>query len=489
MKKIGLITLLVYLFANLAYAQNEEDALRYSNVHLLGTARYMGLSGAYGAIGADFSTLSSNPAGIGLYRRSEFSITPLLHIAKTTSTYNNERHDDNKSNFGLGNLGFVLTFETKKKLDQNPIRNFQFGVGINRIKDFSNRINIKGINKVNSLLDTYLIYAGNMNPENLDVFDTRLAFDTYLLDTIIGASVPTYVNAYSYIGGFNGAIQRKTIETSGSIYEWALSGGMNFNDVLYFGLTLGFPRLKYYQESVYSEFNLTEPNKDLDQFNYAEELKTTGTGFNVKTGVIVRPADWLRVGLAYHSPTWYNDLHDNWKTSMKAMYTNGDIFTSKSPTGEFFYDIETPWKIIASAAIIVSNKGFISADYEFTDYRNSSVKPNFTYSDINEIIKNNFGPTNTLRLGTEWNAGPYQIRGGYANYGSPFHLDVNDGMIQSVSAGLGYRTKTYYIDLGVAYSFGNMDYYLYNADYIRTNPVDNRYETINFGFTYGYRFN
>ncbi len=162
---------------------------------------------------------------------------------------------------------------------------------------------------------------------------------------------------------------------------------MNFNDVLYFGLTLGFPRLKYYQESVYSEFNLTEPNKDLDQFNYAEELKTTGTGFNVKTGVIVRPADWLRVGLAYHSPTWYNDLHDNWKTSMKAMYTNGDIFTSKSPTGEFFYDIETPWKIIASAAIIVSNKGFISADYEFTDYRNSSVKPNFTYSDINEIIK------------------------------------------------------------------------------------------------------
>ncbi len=186
----------------------------------------MGLSGAYGAIGADFSTLSSNPAGIGLYRRSEFSITPpLLHIAKTTSTYNNERHDDNKSNFGLGNLGFILTFETKKKLDQNPIRNFQFGVGINRIKDFSNRINIKGINKVNSLLDTYLIYAGNMNPENLDVFDTRLAFDTYLLDTIIGASVPTYVNAYSYIGGFNGAIQRKTIETSGSIYEWALSGG------------------------------------------------------------------------------------------------------------------------------------------------------------------------------------------------------------------------------------------------------------------------
>lgn len=82
MKKIGLITLLVYLFANLAYAQNEEDALRYSNVHLLGTARYMGLSGAYGAIGADFSTLSSNPAGIGLYRRSEFSITPLCTLQK-----------------------------------------------------------------------------------------------------------------------------------------------------------------------------------------------------------------------------------------------------------------------------------------------------------------------------------------------------------------------------------------------------------------------
>lgn len=488
MKKIVSLLLILYLLTGMVVAQNEEDVLRYSNTHLLGTARYMGLSGAYGAIGADFSSLSSNPAGIGLYRRSDFSITPVMHFGSTTSSYNGEMHDDSRSSFALGNAGFVLNFETKKNLSQSPVKSVQFGTGINRLKDFNNRIYIQGVNETNSLLDAYLVYAGNMNPEFLNSFDTRLAFETYLIDTIIGAPQPTYVNAYSYIGGFNGALQRKSVETRGSINEWVLSGGMNLNDKLYFGITFGFPWIRYFQESVYSEVNQTAPLKDLDQFNYVEDLETFGNGFNIKTGIIARPIDWLRVGFAYHSPTWYSDLRDNWRTSMNAYYTNGDYFSEDSPVGEYFYDIETPWKIMASAAIMFGKMGFISADYEYTDFSNSSLKPSFDYSAANDVIRNNFGPSNTFRIGTEWRSGPYQFRGGYANHGSPFKSGVNDGQTQSFSAGLGFRSDIYFIDAALVYSFGNMDYYLYGVENVRPNPVDNKYEVLNFALTVGYRF-
>jgi hypothetical protein len=254
---IGIFCLLI----SSSLAQNEEDVLRYSNTQLIGSARYVGLGGAYGAIGADFSSLSSNPAGIGLYKRSEVSITPLIYFGNVQSTYNGQTNDGSKNNFALGNSGFVLSFPTSQKLSSNPFKNFQMGFGVNRLKDFNNSIYIQGVNRDNSMLDAFLSYAGNRNPENLNAFDTRLAFDTFLIDTLPGAAIPTYVNAYSYIGGFTSALQRKSIETYGSINEWVLSGGTNINDQFYFGFTFGFPQIRYFQSSVYNEVNQTTPSK------------------------------------------------------------------------------------------------------------------------------------------------------------------------------------------------------------------------------------
>ena len=56
------------IITSVCFAQNEEDALRYSNLHFGGTARYIGVSGAFGALGADISVLSVNPAGMARYK-------------------------------------------------------------------------------------------------------------------------------------------------------------------------------------------------------------------------------------------------------------------------------------------------------------------------------------------------------------------------------------------------------------------------------------
>ena len=55
-------------------AQNELDALRYSNTGTGGTARSYAMANAFGALGADLSAFHINPAGLGLYRKSEVSI-------------------------------------------------------------------------------------------------------------------------------------------------------------------------------------------------------------------------------------------------------------------------------------------------------------------------------------------------------------------------------------------------------------------------------
>lgn len=489
MKRFISIIGIFCLFISSGLAQNEEDVLRYSNTQLIGSARYIGLGGAYGAIGADFSSLSSNPAGIGLYKRSEISITPLIYFGNVQSRYSGQTHDGSKNNFALGNSGFVLNFPTSQKLSSNPFRNFQMGFGVNRLKDFNNNIFIQGLNSDNSLLDAFLSYAGNRNPESLNAFDTRLAFDTFLIDTIPGMSIPTYVNAYSYIGGFTSSLQRKSIETYGSINEWVLSGGTNINDQFYFGFTFGFPQIRYFQTSVYNEVNQTTPLKDLDQFNYIEDLETKGSGFNLKVGTIVRPLEWLRVGAAYHSPTWYTNLDDSWSTRMNAFYENGDYFTANSPIGDFTYDITTPSKFIGSLAILFGNMGLISADYEYVDFSKGRLEPTFDFSFANQVIKDNFAAGNNLRIGTEWRAGIMLLRGGYANYGSPFKTGVNDGQLQTFSAGFGYRSRDYFIDAAFTYSLSEMDYTLYGSGVVNPVPTAlNKYQPYNFLVTLGYRF-
>ncbi len=489
MKRLILIAGVVFFFVAAGFGQNEEDVLRYSTFEVLGSARYMGLGGAFGALGADFSTLSSNPAGIGLYKKSEFSISPSIYFGNSKSTYNGTSLEDGKNNFALGNSGIVLSVKPVDKLDRNPLENWQVGFGISRLKDFNNRIKVDGLNTENSILDTYVEYSKGKNPQMLNNFDTRPAFDTYLIDTIIGSGPDfQYIDAYDYIGGFTSTIQRKYIETNGSMNEWILAGGINISDKLYFGLTFGFPYIRYKQTSTYAEIN-QNPEKDLSEFNIYEYLETKGSGFNLKFGAIARPMPYLRLGVAFHTPTWYHRMSDNWSTTMNAYYSNGDYFNAQSPSGSYDYKMQTPWKGIGSLAVIFGKKGLLSTDVEYINYSKATLSASdYGFYDENQTINNSFTDAINVRAGLEFNLGLIQLRGGYGYYGSPFDGDINDGKRQRFSGGLGFRGSAFFTDLAFSYLLSDLDYYLYGTEDIEVNPVHTRFNNYTLTFTFGFRF-
>ena len=156
MKRISLLIILSLALIK-ANCQNEVDALRYSQNNYGGTARFTAMGGAFGALGADFSTLSINPAGIGLYKTSEFTFTPTFYVGNTSSTYSGKTNEDNKYNFNLGNIGLVYDFFKRGKFAEgNGWKDVQFGFGINRLNDFNNRVVIQGYSANSSMMNQYV---------------------------------------------------------------------------------------------------------------------------------------------------------------------------------------------------------------------------------------------------------------------------------------------------------------------------------------------
>ena len=82
MKKLMTILLAVAILNGKATAQDNVpygyyiDALRFSQTYAGGTAMNLALGGANTALGAELTSISGNPAGLGLYNRSEFAFTP-----------------------------------------------------------------------------------------------------------------------------------------------------------------------------------------------------------------------------------------------------------------------------------------------------------------------------------------------------------------------------------------------------------------------------
>ena len=140
-------------------AQNQVDALRYSQTTYGGTARYVAMGGAFGALGADASTLSSNPAGIGMYRKSDLTFTPTLYNGTTTTNYNSSVNKDNKFNFNFGNAAFIITVPKAKNDGNAEWKSFSFGIAYNRQNNFHNRSFIEGNTQGSSLLSQYVTQA------------------------------------------------------------------------------------------------------------------------------------------------------------------------------------------------------------------------------------------------------------------------------------------------------------------------------------------
>ncbi len=436
-------TVALSLLSLILFSQNQEDALRYARTSAIGSARYMAMGGAYGSIGADFSAIGVNPAGIGMFRKSEFTFTPLITFANTEASYFGELYDDNKYNLGLSNLGFVYSADLSKRSQESGWKKIQFGFGYNRINNFNNRTFIQGYNENSSLLSNYVHLADYTEPENLDPFSTKLAYDSWLIWE--DSNLVYYNDAY-----WGNVMQSEKIITNGSMSELLFSIGSNFNDVFYLGATIGVPMIRYNYESVYSETDTENNYAEFVTMSRRETLEARGTGLNLKLGAIVRATEWLRLGAAYHTPTYYSNMEDKWRVSMNSeLFLDNQIEkkSAESPRGRFEYELTTPMKAIGSATFLFGKSGLVSAEYEFADYSETRLNSSdYKFVGENNSIRDDYTAAHNFRFGTEWRLNDIYFRGGYAIFGSPYKSGINDGKGTQTSLGLGFRQQDYYID-------------------------------------------
>ena len=495
MKRYSIFFILLLISSSLS-AQNSSDALRYSRIFYGGSARFQGLGGAFGAVGADFSVTATNPAGIGLFKSAEFSFSPNLFIDHSVSDYNGITGIDNKGNFGLGNLGMVFTIPSGAA-NGGGFRNFNIAFGVNRQNDFNRKVFMEGYNTKSSILTDFSnvlnSVPGGISPDMVSTqypFDAGLAYDTYLIyhDSASNSYLCDFDAAPA---GSRSIYQSKSVSTYGSINEISISFGANYDDKLYLGATIGIPFIRYYENSRYREISNDTSIHFFHSLTYNQHVETHGTGINLKVGAIYRPANWVRIGAAIHTPTYYGNMQDIWNSQMTSQleFTKGIIETTTkdSPIGNYDYQMVTPFRAIGSVAFIVGSYGLVSAEYEYVNYNQTRFYDSTSgYSDLNKEIKAKYASPVNVRAGTEWRIQNFRVRGGFGYYGSPYQSGVKTGEKYLVSGGIGYRGKYFFCDLAYVWSQTKDDYYFYDPSLV--NPSKNIYTDNSVVATIGVRF-
>ncbi len=492
MKTINKLVVAVVLITGLtdvSFSQNSVDALRYSRIFYQGTSRFQGMGGAFGAVGADFSALAINPAGIGLYKSTEFTITPEVWIGHSVSDYNGVKSTDDIGNFALGNVGFVFSIKPPNAQKKGGFQNFNFGFGINRQNDFNTRTFISGPNNTSSLMTGYTNVLNNQPWMSSDDINYDYPFD---IAPAYNANLIYYndsLGKYTCDAMNGGVYQQNEVTTYGSINEFDMSFGASFEDKLYFGATFGIPWIRYYERSTYSEIRTDPSVYPFQSLLYNQYLETTGTGINLKVGVIYRPIPWFRVGVAVHTPTYYGNMKDTWNSDIASSFTDSTQWNSVqySPIGDFHYQMATPFRAIGSMAFLIGNAGVFSAEYEFVDYNQARFySSDESFQDVNDEIRNKYTIPLNLRFGTEWRIQNFRIRGGFGYYGSPYKGGGTQGERYTASGGIGYRGKYFFFDAGYTWAKMSEDYYLYDPALV--NPSHNIQYSHAISTTFGVRF-
>ena len=494
--KRQIIVFFLFLSASSLSAQNASDALRYSRILYGGSARFQGLGGAFGAVGADFSVTATNPAGIGLYKSAEMSFSPSLFINHSSSIFNDVTGVDNKANVGMGNLGIVFSIPTNSTGNKG-FRNFTVAFGINRQNDFNNRVVMEGNNTKSSILTDFSNILnstpGGISPYSVNdqyPFDIGLAYGTDLI--YADSASNSYLCDFDLAPQNQRAVyQRKSVSSHGSINEFDISFGANYEDKLYFGATIGIPFIRYFETSQYQEFRNDTSIHYFRSLTYDQALETHGTGINLKIGLIYRPANWVRIGAAVHTPTYFGNMRDSWNSQMTAeiAYEKNIITTNyqESPLGSYDYQMMTPFRAIGSVAFIVGTYGLVSAEYEYANYNQARFYDSKScYSDLNKEIQTKYSSPVNIRTGTEWRIRDFRVRGGFGYSGSPYKTGNKTGEKFLASGGLGYRGKYFFCDLAYVWSQTKDDYYFYDSALV--NPSKNVYTSHSVVATLGIRF-
>lgn len=531
-------------------AQETYDNAQLATKDLNGTARYVGMGGAMEALGADLSTIGTNPAGIGMFRRSMVAGSFGFNSQQDAKSFGNA----NKTNMSFDQAGFVYSMRSGRHSMLNFGFNYTKSKNFDQILTAAGRLNNASQNKLSAMKNANGVYTLQDKNNGLvsnsgaysqaDYLYSNVLFNHYkepaenkpadptnagLKDGVIvydNTGLPVYYNATGYDFG------RSTTGYIGQ-YDFNVSG--NSNDRFYWGFTVGIYDVHYNGSSLYSE-SLVDGGKAIGDVAMNDERKITGTGFDVKAGLIFRPAEEspFRVGLYVHTPTWYDLTTRNYtvldnNTKPVEAYGSSDYGKSSESYDFKFY---TPWRFGVSLGHTVGNYLALGATYEYADYTTNDIRVNdggevdywgnyYETSSRDEAmkqnIKNSLKGVHTVKVGMEFKPEKnFAVRLGY-NYQSAMYNKngFKDGSLESYgtyyasttdytnwkdthrfTAGVGYNYGKFSFDLAYQYSQTNGDFYPFMSYVDDSEPkFDNVCDAVKVSnkrnqllFTVGYKF-
>lgn len=455
------------------FAQTIQDAERWSDAGPVGSARAMGLAGAVAALGPEPANLTINPGALGMTLKGGIWVTPTLYLPNTKTSYLNKSTLAARTHLSLSNLALLFYIPGGKK-----IPSWAIGFGYNQDISLSSLTRAKAFNTLNSISQAWAEEAEGV-PDTLLTGPPALAYYNYYAlyngsgyDTF-GVIDPISINPWRYQGVFSqaGIEQEFEIRQRGRLNTWGISAAINYGDMIYAGASILIRSLRYENTLFFTErdienrYNGQNNTNAADNFKYAEQYTSQGTGIGLGIGIVAQPVDMMRVGLSFQTPSVIL-VSESYTSELDfASDEKPDLpQTTALEPSEFEYRFTTPYRVQVGIVFLVGRKGLITADYELVDYRQAQFRAtSYSYGALNSLIDKSFTSGSNFRVGMEWRlADAYMIRGGYGYYTSiwntesrayypdplqPQNLARLPMERQYVSLGGGWRKDAFFLDV------------------------------------------
>lgn len=493
---ISVALILQTLMAYNAYAQDTYDAQRFASSDLNGTARYVGMGGALGALGGDLSVMTTNPAGTGLFRSNEAAVSFGVLWGDDGVL---GKHSARPS---IDNIGLIISSRVGSP-GEKGLKFINYGVNYTKRANYFSNLNcsvgnLNGVfSQTNQIADlANMCYDGKVSDWGLLADMSTALYDddgNLVHEGIINEDEAGYYG----IGAEQAEYRRATY---GSNIQCDFNISMNFSDQFFFGLALGVYNIDYNRESLYGEIGT-----DGNYYSFNNWYQTTGDGIDLKFGFICRPiADSpFRFGISVHTPIWYS-LRDQ---NGSYLSFNGN-YVSSGDGGAFDYSYRTPWVFGLSVGHTIGTNFAIGAEYEYSDYSTSKYTTDDGYEDsyfrqINDNTKRFLQGVSTFKIGMEYKPiDAFSIRLGYNYVSAPMKGDsyriiaadspftetdfTNWKATNRITFGFGYRYKMGYIDFAYQYSAQKGDFYAFDDVDLKPTEISNNRSQ--FLCTLGFKF-
>ena len=477
--KLSFIIISILTLHSIVFSQNISDALNYADNSYQGTARFNSMSGAFGALGGDLSSIAVNPAGSAVLNNGHFSISFGSDSKTGEASIFNTANNFDKKNITLNQIGGVINFENLE--GNSKWKKISVGISYNQSKNNFNEFSVFNFSNNNSVDRYFLNNAEGLRFDQISRFDGESITDAYIdIGNVYGYSHQQAFLGYesyiidpvvfdnsnsSYISNVPDGVFNQSYRSISRGYNGKLSfnAAFQYDNNLYFGFNLNSHFIDF---DNYTILNETNSNGDSGQFRingiyFENRLSTFGEGFSAQFGLITKVSEVVRLGFSYDTPTWYtiseqtsqyletssivddNDITDLYIVNPNAINIYED------------YTLKLPSKLTASTAFVFKDFGLFSFDYSRRDYSSIKFKPisDIHFSNLNQQISVRLKEVNTFRFGTEILADRISFRGGLMIEDSPYKSPVVsedeniDMSSNGFSLGIGYKLNNTIIDL------------------------------------------